>query len=371
MEAEKKVVKIGAVGLGRGRYMLSYIANDDNVKVTAVCDKNPEAIKATHKMLKENNSIDPSEYESFESYEEFLKSDVDAVYICTDAPLHTEQVIMALEAGKHVLEEVPAVQTVEEAKALKAAVSAHPDLTFMFAENVCYVANIQTWKKMYDDGEFGDVVLAEAEYIHTFDYKNYYDEDGNLKPVKETWRTYHPAIHYLTHSLGPLLYIMNDRCVSVSCFESDIQYNPNKKVSANAVAIMKTEKGAIIRINIIFGAYAGFDHNFRIIGTRGSIMTDPTKAWEKANSFAQLSSIPGTFETKMEIPVAISYPGESDLQGHGGCDVVTFRKFIECIVKGKKPELDIDFAINASLPGTIAHISAENGGNALEIPVID
>ena len=32
---------------------------------------------------------------------------------------------------------------------------------------------------------------------------------------KNHWRYFNPAIKYLTHNLGPLLYIMDDRCVSV------------------------------------------------------------------------------------------------------------------------------------------------------------
>jgi predicted dehydrogenase len=71
-----------------------------------------------------------------------------------------------MEAGKHVLSEIPSVNSLEEAYELKAVVTAHPDLIYMAAENCCYWAFIETWKKMHERGEFGDIVYAEAEYLH-------------------------------------------------------------------------------------------------------------------------------------------------------------------------------------------------------------
>ena len=54
--------------------------------------------------------------------------------------------------------------------------------------------------------------------------------------------------------------------------------------------------------------------------------------------------------------------------GHGGADKRMFADFITCIVEGKKPTLDVDFAINMSLPGVLAHESAIRGGMPMEIP---
>lgn len=58
--------------------------------------------------------------------------------------------------------------------------------------------------------------------------------------------------------------------------------------------IFRTAKGAVIRILIGLGMYAGFDHNFALYGTRGTILTDKTKPLEEAHSFAKLYEIPNT-----------------------------------------------------------------------------
>jgi len=44
------------------------------------------------------------------------------------------------------------------------------------------------------------------------------------------------------------------------------------------------------------------------------------------------------------------------------------KDFINCLVENKKPALDVDFAINMSLPGILAHESAVQGGVPIEIP---
>ena len=163
---------------------------------------------------------------------------------------------------------------------------------------------------------------------------------------------------------------MNDKCVSVSCMEPDIRYNPYSKGPENGVAILKTAKGAVIKIYIGFGAYLGFDHNFSLYGTRGMIETDKTKPLEEAHSFAKFSDIPGSIKEKVEIPVTLKYPGEA-AGGHGGADQKMMRAFIDCIINDTEPPINVDLGIQMSLPGILAHESAMQGGIPIEIPDID
>ena len=249
---------------------------------------------------------------------------------------------------------------------LKELVNSHPELIYMAAENCCYWAFIQTWRKMHKDGLFGEIAYAEAEYLHALDPDDFapdYYPEGH-------WRTYQPAIHYLTHELGPLLYVMDDKCVSVTCLEADVHYDPyTPERKETGVALFKTAKGAVIRLLVSFGAYTSYDHNYRICGTRGTIETDRRCVVDNAHSLASLYSVPGTFSanSKIDIPVTTAYEGE-DNSGHGGADGKMVKDFISCIAENRKPDLDVDFAIQMSIPGIIAHESAVQGGVPMEIP---
>ena len=358
----ERVVKLGVVGLKRGAYVAWTLIGDTNVVIRAIADSDPETLRKCKEDYERNGVKDLL---CFNSIEELLKSDIDAVYIATDKPLHTRHTVMALEAGKHVLSEIPSIETLEEVKILRDTVKAHPELKYMAGENCFYWHFIQEWKKMYEEGRFGEILYAESEYLHAA-------HPDEIKPYdpENHWRRYNPAITYLTHNLGPLLYIMDDYCVSVSCMAPDAaKYNQYSKGDENGIAIFKTAKGAVIRIFIGFGMYVGYDHNFALYGTKGSILTDKVKPLEEAHSFAKLYDVPDTFEKFHEIPVKLSET--DDVYGHGGVDAKMIRDFIKCIIEDTDPPIDVEMGIRISLPGIIANESAKRGGELLQIPVID
>lgn len=356
---ENKVIKLGVVGLKRGAYVAWTLIGDESVVIRAVADSDPEVLKACCEDYAKNGVTNLL---AFDSIEELLKSDIDAVYIATDKPLHTKHTIMALESGKHVLSEIPVIETLEEAKALRDAVKSHPELKYMAGENCFYWAFIEAWKKMREDGKFGEILYAESEYLHAI-------HPDDIKPYEKDshWRKYNNAITYLTHNLGPLLYIMDDYAVSVSCMvPTAAKYNEHSVGDENGIAIFKTAKGAVIRIFIGFGMYVGYDHNFAMYGTRGSILTDKTKPLEESTSFAKMYEVPNTFEKYFEIPVKLSET--DDVYGHGGVDAKMIRDFIRCIIEDTDPPIDVDMGIRISLPGIIANESARRGGELMEIP---
>lgn len=358
-----KKLKFGVVGVStRGRDVMGEVLDKECFELRAVCDINPDTLSGAVAFFEEKGVHN---LECFTDFDQMLRSaDIDAVFISTYAVCHVPFAIKALDAGKHVLSEIPAVNSVEEAKSLKEAVLSHPNLKYMVAENCCYWGHIKAWKEFALQGKFGEVVYAESEYLHAKDFRDYRAEDYPA----EHWRSYNSPIKYLTHNLGPLLYIMEDECVSVSAMTPDAIYNPYVKIPKNAVAIFKTKKGAVIRILISFGSYCNLDHNFRIMGTRGTIETDNIKSLEEAHSFARFSDVPGSIEKKIDIPVTISSFGEDGI--HGGADKKMVLDFVDIVLNNKKVVLDVDFAIKISLPGIIAAESAERGGVLLEIPQI-
>lgn len=361
----KKTIKFGIVGLNRGLIAKCLIKRSD-VKLTAICDIREDKLIAAEKQITDEIKRCKKRYSValFSDFDEMLKSDVDAILIATDADKHTPLVIKAMDAGKHVISEIPAVNTLEEAKALKDCVKRHPELKYMMAENCLYWAFIETWKEMYRSGMLGQAVYAEGAYIHSYDWRN---RDPN-KIDKEHWRYRYPSIKYLTHSLGPILDIIGDRCVSVSCMIPDVVCNPYSEIRKNGVAIFKTEKGAVIRVLICFDAYAGYSHKFMLIGTEGSIENDNTKPLDEAMSYAQLRSVEGSIHRKIEIPVTIMSMDEKETRGRG--EKKMLNEFVDCIINDTSSPICIDLAIDMSLPGIIAHESALRGGELMEIPHI-
>ena len=358
----RRKIKIGCIGLGgRGAGMYKMWIKNPDVIPYAVCDQNPEKLEQMKKTL-EGEGLKDIKY--FTTIDEFLKSDVEAVLVATDVATHSEISIQCLDAGKHVLCEIPNIASMEEAKKLNRAVKAHPELKFMVGENCCYWAFINTWKKLYEDGKLGDAVYAESDYIHYHDTPELQQYDDEGKPILN-WRSYLTSMNYLTHNLGPLLYIMDDTCDEITGFFPDI--NPIEAchpAPPNGVLVIKTKKGALIKLFIGFGVPHMMRHNFALYGSKGSL--EYRRRREEQGTLAFFADVPNC-RSEIVIPVNDGYPGASQ-EGHGGCDPKLMEAFINCIIDDTKPPLDIEFGINIAIPGILAEESAKNGGKTIKMP---
>ena len=91
----KKFVKLGIVGLGRGRWVVTEVVAEKEVKLTAICDINEEKLEAAKEDFESRGVKD---LQCFTDFDEMLKSDIEAVFIATDAIYHVPFVIKAMEA---------------------------------------------------------------------------------------------------------------------------------------------------------------------------------------------------------------------------------------------------------------------------------
>ena len=112
-----KKIRIGVIGVGRGKSMIRYCEAVDTAEVVAICDKWVEGLEIMKKKMTGHNQIT-----YYTDYDEFLKHDMDAVVLANYATEHAPFAIKAMKAGKHVLSEVLPVQTMKEAVELVEAV---------------------------------------------------------------------------------------------------------------------------------------------------------------------------------------------------------------------------------------------------------
>jgi predicted dehydrogenase len=108
---------------------------------------------------------------SFGSYQALLGDDtIDAVYIPLPNHLHLEWSLRAIEAGKHVLCEKPIGLNADEARALRTAARAHPELVVMEAFMYRCHPRWQKVRQLVTDGAIGD--LGTVHTIFTYDNRN-------------------------------------------------------------------------------------------------------------------------------------------------------------------------------------------------------
>jgi predicted dehydrogenase len=151
-------LRFAVIGAGRGRTFVNSAASiADAIQLVAVCDTLPEMLQPWR---------DDTAIRCYDDYQQVLNDPgIDVVCLATPVPLHARQAIAALDAGKHILSEVTAAYTIDECWDLIAAVE-RSGLTYMMAENYCYMRENMMIENMVRQGVFGDITFASGAYLH-------------------------------------------------------------------------------------------------------------------------------------------------------------------------------------------------------------
>ncbi len=353
-----RTYRVGVVGLRRGLDPARIFDLMPDCNVAAGCDIDASALERFGAIFPQAGL--------YSAYDEMLAHGLDIVFVASPVPLHCEHTVAALEAGCHVLQEVTLATSLDECRELLAAVAAHPRQKFMLAENCCYWAHILSWQEMWSAGLLGDFMYAEAEYIH--DTRHLLrNPDGS-----PAWRASMPAIHYCTHSLGPLLKVTGERCVAASGMRvaGASEDLPDRARSGMEVAILQTASGGVIKILCAFGiTREPMFHYYSIYGSEGVLETSrPPVSPLQTNVW--LDSVPH-LRNMIEMPITENVtdaPAEATQGGHGTAEFTMVQDFLTCIRDDTRPPLDIHAALRMALPGLCAHQSALQGGQMVEIP---
>jgi predicted dehydrogenase len=306
----------------------------------------------------------------FLAYEDLvaMEPQLDAVVIGTPISAHTEQSVLTLEAGIHVMSEVTASNTVEGCVSIIEATS-RSGKVYMLAENTIYRPLFREWERLVWEGKLGDIIYGEADYLHPIPELLINKETG-----ERYWRADRPPVHYCSHSLGPLLYLMQDRIVRAMGIGSNERILPG--VGAGAIdiqlAAFETAKGAIIKMTRTQVAPRHRPiHYYHLQGTKGFVETDRRGSGFSGDSQQGLLYVQGQMPHAevVEWPeLDASAPEWATLGGHGTCDYGTFVAFLQAIETEEKPWLDEVRAWDLTVPGLIAAESAKQGGAWLEVP---
>jgi predicted dehydrogenase len=137
---------IGCGGMGGGGHASGLLALGDSVKVTAVCDIDPERAQKAAERLGADVAV--TDYTQ-------LWEHVDAVLVALPHDLHAEIGLACLEAGKHVLMEKPLCNTEEECLQLIEKAESK-GLVLMTAYPVRFWPIVQEMKRLVDAKTYGD-----------------------------------------------------------------------------------------------------------------------------------------------------------------------------------------------------------------------
>lgn len=394
-----KTVRVGFIGLGmRGPSAVHRMTQIEGVEIKALCDLYPDRVEKSQDILRKAGKPKAAEYSGSEDAWRKLceRKDIDLVYIATDWKRHAEMIIYAMEQGKHVACEVPAVVNLQEAWAV-IDVAERTQRHCMMLENCVYDFFELTTLNMAQQGLFGEVLSGKGAYIHNLeDFWLDYESDWRFQYNKE-----HRGDVYATHGLGPV-------CFALDIHRGDkMNYLVSMDVPAVTIpkyieqkrgvpvgefrngemthTLIKTARGKTIYLEHNVASYRPYDRMYQLIGTDGFANkypvegislrpTDTNKAsvanHEDLNSHSFLNAA-----TQQELMKKYQHPIVRDIVekakrvgGHGGMDFIMDYRLIYCLQNGLPLDMDVYDLAEWSVIGDLTRMSLENGSAPVEIP---
>ncbi len=360
-------LKIGIVGK-RGLSFLSGLRSLAGVEVLAFCEQNPQTLQTEA----DKHGIP----QRFAEYTAMLDK-VDAVVVATPMPLHVPQSVLALGAGKHVLSEVTAAVSIDECWQLLDAVKSSGK-TYFFAENYCFLEPNVLIGELVKKGLFGDLYFGEGEYLHEV-RALHHDAEGN-PTWRAKWQVGVNGCTYGTHSLGPIMQWFkiadkNERIATVSCFGTGQHTDPEHPHDDTTLMLCQLQSGKLIKIRLdmmsnrphlpTYYALQGMQGAYeasRKDGQPGQLwlgenVSDDHRGWKPLSDFEEHLT-PHWKERSLEAKRA----------GHGGGDYHIGREFVETILHGTPPTIDIYCALEWTAAGLCSQISIARGGIPVSLP---
>ena len=339
--------------------------------------------------------------QTFASLSELWDSDFNAVAIFTPRWTHAQIALEAIQNGRHVYTAVPMGITQEEISQLVEA-SIKTKLTYFMAETSFYYPAVVFSRRKFAEGQMGKFVYGEGEYLHDMShgFSDAYAANGG-----DDWKSTasFPPMLYSTHSVSTILSVTGAQATSVTCiglrdtagdgiFDSNVSMWKNDQ--SNQIALFETSDGGVMRIaELRRVGTAPLESTVRmsIFGTEGSFEQQVGYAsWATKNSFDIITDEIGTF-SDVENPYSLKpdyippnlwdggfarvhdrsqlpkeFVGLSN--GHGGSHQFMVDDFVMDAVGERKAPMNVIDAARFTIPGVLAHQSAQIAGQKLQIP---
>ncbi|MFA7175097.1 MAG: Gfo/Idh/MocA family oxidoreductase, partial [Kiritimatiellia bacterium] len=340
-------IKVGIAGYGVCRFGASFgFQNHPNVEVVAATDLDPAKCAELAKVV--------GAKKTYASCEEMFEKDreIEAVFIATDAPSHARLCIAGLKCGLHMCSAVPAVfgqEQLARADELFETVK-KTGLVYALFETTAFRPQCYAMREIYKAGGFGKLIYSEGEYYH---YSNKHIGSYN------NWRVGVPPQYYPTHSNGFYTCVTGGSFTEVSCMGipsilPDFQpaNNQFKNPFATEVALFRTSEGGMARMAVSWDMPGAHGETGRIYGQKGCFNA----------KYSGQVDVTKVGQAKPNLP-----PG-MPAGGHGGSHGYLTEDFITSILLKRKPCVDVACALNTTVSGIYAHMSAMKDGETLKIP---
>ena len=358
-------IRVGVFGVGRGmdlakNFMLL------NADIVAICDNHKGRREAAMARLDKSVAV-------YDNFDAFIEHPMDAVILANNFYQHAPYTIKCFEKNIHVFCECTSNGTMAEGVELVRAFEKSKSI-YMLAENYPQMLFNREMKRIADTGSLGKILYAEGEYNHPVDpWDAEFTKIYRFYP--EHWRHFLPKTYYITHSLGPVMYMTGatpQKVTAFAMFEPKTENVPTADHNADWAANITTfnDDGSVFRVTA-FSQYGAHHNSYRLCGTRGQIENLRGMGDQVMLRYNKWNTPEGEEEQKLYTP---SWHDKDEeiirKSGHGGSDYLTARMFLDCVREGKQPPhpFNVYSAIVMASVAILGHRSVLEGGKTYDVP---
>jgi predicted dehydrogenase len=386
----RDTVRVAIVGTGlRGRSVLSELLAIDGVRITALCDVVGDKAARAAKMCTDAGQPAPAVIVSGDrGYEQLVtRDDIDFVYTATPWEWHAPVLLAALANGKHCGAECPVATTLKDLWALVDA-SEKARRHCLQLENCLYGETEMLVNRMVHAGVFGEILHAEAAYLHDLRAILFEDKDEGL--WRRAWHTRVNANLYPTHGLGPVSWYLDvnagdrfDFIVAVAGPHRGLELHREATVSDRSnskwreqyvtgdhnTSILKTVKGKTVMLQHNVSNPRPYTRHNRLQGTKGAFEDYPPRIYVEGQEGGERWATVDSWKKRFTDPLWANI-GELARKrgGHGGMDFVMAYRLVQTMREGLAPDYDVYDAATWSAPFPLSATSLERGSAPIKFP---
>lgn len=253
------MIRAGIIGLGVGEAHIEGYNNSPNCQVVAICDFDQEALdQVARKHPGIRTTVRAEELLSWE--------DIDVVSIASFDSYHHAQIMMAIEAGKHLFVEKPLCLYRHEAEEIWEALKKNPQIKLSSNLILRQSARFIDLKSRIHQGDLGDLFYIKGAY-------NY----GRLHKIVDGWRSKEPFYSAVygggVHIIDLILWLSNLRVTEVAAFGNDLSSRNSSFPNFDLVSsLLQFENGATGQMTVNFGCVHPHFHQMEVYGSQGTFL---------------------------------------------------------------------------------------------------
>lgn len=265
LDAKGAVLRVGIIGLGVGEKHIAGYSRHAGCQVVALCDFDTKTLAAVGDRYPSCARVPDADT---------LISDpeIDLLSIASFDNYHCEQVVQALDNGKHVFVEKPLCLSEAETIRIREALQRNPRCRLSSNFPLRKVPRFIELKQWLQDGRLGELYMLEGDYHY-----------GRFHKLTHGWRGKIPFYSVIfggaIHLVDLLWWLTGEEVEEVTAVATNIASRGTQfRYNDTAAALLRFKSGVIGRIGANFSCVYPHTHMLSIYGTKATYINNATGA---------------------------------------------------------------------------------------------